>query len=423
MPKTTDPAKIIAKLEKEVEKLKEQIDESPKKGINLIDDDHSIQLGSTFELHPSVYGWFSNQKSVKVKDRGAYLTKALNVGLLSLWQGRVAHALNKFKDEMQSELELVQMYADSLQERLEKDNKYKTDQEVTVADALKAYISEKKYSDTVDVTGTAGEGDGNKTGDVLAIVKDGRKSENLGIEVKFASNYGLGDLKEGSGAGGRNKGAKNFRSKDDTAISQILETRSNRESMLSIFVVDEHLNPIDGPPVQFYPAYSGFIVKVDSLAGDFIALEICYEIARQMTLSSRSLDGMDFDIIEFLLRDLSMVLARQNYLKNAGETIMKQIVKSHNDNIKVVSDQVAIFDAELSALKTSLENTTNILDNFFKTGELTASEMFSTYVRDQESKEWASVKAERGSWAKKLEAKTQNELDLESDTEESTGES
>ena len=45
---------------------------------------------------------------------------------------------------MQSELELVQMYTDSLQERLEKDNKYKTDQEVTVADALEAYIKEKK---------------------------------------------------------------------------------------------------------------------------------------------------------------------------------------------------------------------------------------------------------------------------------------
>ena len=205
MPKTTDPAKIIKKLEKEVEKLKAEIDEAPKKGINLIEDENSIQIGSTFELHPSVYGWFSNQKSVKVKDRDAYLTKALNVGLLSLWQGRVAHALNQFKDEMQSELELVQMYADSLQERLEKDNKYKTDQEVTVADALKAYISEKKYSDTVDVTGTEQEGDRNKTGDVLAIVKDGRASENLGIEVKFAKSYGLGDPKKGSGDGGRKK--------------------------------------------------------------------------------------------------------------------------------------------------------------------------------------------------------------------------
>ena len=193
--------------------------------------------------------------------------------------------------------------------------------------------------------------------------------------------------------------------------------------MLAIFVVDEHLNPIDGPPVQFYPAYSGFIVNVDTLANDFIALEICYEIARQMTLSSRSLDGMDFDIIEFLLRDMAMVLARQNFLKDAGQTIMKQLVKSHNDNIKVVSEQVALFDAELSALKTSVENTTGILENFFKTGELSASEMFSTYVRDQESKEWASVKAERGSWAKKLEAKTQTELDSETDSEESTDES
>ena len=143
-----------------------------------------------------MYGWFSDTKAVKAGDRASYITKALY--LLALWQGRVSHALKQFKDEMQSELELVQMYTDSLQERLEKDNKYKTDQEVTVADALEAYIKEKKYSDTVDVTGTDADGDGNKTGDVLSIVKDWRKAENLGIEVKFAARYGLGDSNAGS---------------------------------------------------------------------------------------------------------------------------------------------------------------------------------------------------------------------------------
>lgn len=402
MGKTKDPAKIIKKLEEKIEKLEAQIEESPKKGINLNDEENSIQIGSTFELHPSVYGWFSDTKSVKAADRASYITKALNTGLLALWQGRVSHALKQFKDEMQSELELVQMYTDSLQERLEKDNKYKTDQEGTVADALEAYIQEKKYSDTVEVTGTDGEGDGNKTGDVLAVVKDGRKAENLGIEVKFATNYGLGDSKAGSGAGGRKNTKANFRSVGDTAISQILETRSNRESRLAIFVVDEHLNPLEGPPVRFFPAYSGFIVKVDTLSHDFSALEICYEIARQMTLSTRSLEGMDFDIIEFLLRDLALVLDRQNFLKDAGETILKQIVKSHNDNIKVVKEQVAQFDAELSALRTSIEKTTEVLKEFFKSGELNASEMFSTYVREQEGKEWSSVKSERSSWTQKL---------------------
>ena len=143
-----------------------------------------------------MYGWFSDKDAVKAGERAGYITKALNVGLLALWQGRVSHALKQFTDEMQSELELVQMYAESLQTRLEKDTKYKTDQEVTVAEALEAYIKEKKYSDTVEATGTDGEGDGNKTGDVLAIVKDGRQSENLGIEVKFASSYGLGDPKK-----------------------------------------------------------------------------------------------------------------------------------------------------------------------------------------------------------------------------------
>jgi hypothetical protein len=411
MGKAKDPAKIIKKLEEKIEKLEAQIEESPKKGINLNDDENSVQIGLSFELHPSVYGWFSDTKLVKAGDRASYITKALNTGLLALWQGRVSHALKQFKDEMQSELELVQMYTDSLQERLEKDNKYKTDQEVTVADALEAYIKEKKYSDTVDVTGTDADGDGNKTGDVLAIVKDGRKAENLGIEVKFAANYGLGDSNAGSGAGGRKNTDKSFRSGADTAISQILETRSNRDSRLAIFVIDEHLNPLDGPPVRFFPAYSGFIVKVDTLSNDFTALEICYEIARQMTLSSRSLTGMDFDIIEFLLRDLALVLGRQNFLKDAGETILKQIVKSHNDNIKVVKEQVAQFDAELSALRTSIENITEILTKFFNTGELSASEKFSTYVQDQAGTEWSSVKTQRTAWTAKLAERLQDEID------------
>jgi len=411
MGKTKDPAKIIKKLEEKIEKLEAQIEESPKKGINLNGDENSVQIGLSFELHPSIYGWFSDTKAVKAGDRASYITKALNTGLLALWQGRVSHALKQFKDEMQSELELVQMYTDSLQERLEKDNKYKTDQEVTVADALEAYIKEKKYSDTVDVTGTDADGDGNKTGDVLAIVKDGRKAENLGIEVKFAARYGLGDSNAGSGAGGRKNTKANFRSAGDTAISQILETRSNRDSRLAIFVVDEHLNPLDGPPVRFFPAYSGFIVKVDTLSNDFTALEICYEIARQMTLSTRSLDGMDFDIIEFLLQDLALVLDRQNFLKDAGETILKQIVKSHNDNIKVVKEQVAQFDAEVSALRTSIENTTEILKKFFNTGELTASEKFSTYVQTQAGAEWSSVKTQRTAWTAKLAERLQDEID------------
>ena len=159
MGKTNDPAKIIKKLEEKIEKLEAQIDESPKKGINLNNDENSVQIGLSFELHPSVYGWFSDTKAVKAGDRASYISKALNTGLLALWQGRVSHALKQFKDEMQSELELVQMYTDSLQERLEKDNKYKTDQEVTVADALEAYIM--MYIDTVDVTGTDCDGDGN----------------------------------------------------------------------------------------------------------------------------------------------------------------------------------------------------------------------------------------------------------------------
>ena len=97
MGKTNDPAKIIKKLEEKIEKLEAQIEESPKKGINLNNDENSVQIGLSFELHPSVYGWFSDTKAVKAGDRASYITKALNTGLLALWQGRVSHALKQFK--------------------------------------------------------------------------------------------------------------------------------------------------------------------------------------------------------------------------------------------------------------------------------------------------------------------------------------
>ena len=55
---------------------------------------------------------------------------------------------------------------------------------------------------------------------MLAIVKVWKKIENLGIDVKFAANYGL-DENAGSGAGGRKNTKTSFRFAD-TAISQIL---------------------------------------------------------------------------------------------------------------------------------------------------------------------------------------------------------
>ena len=412
MAKPKDPAKVIEALTKENNKLKADLAKVPKPGITLIEDQTSLFVFDEFELHPAVHGWFTGSK-VKATERHDKFTKALNIGMLALWQGRVAHALNTFKDELQSEIELVQMYADSLQERLEKDNKYKTDQESTVADALEAYIKEKKYSDTVEVTGTAGTDGGNKTGDVLAMVKDGRDSENLGIEIKFTEKYGLGDTTANSNDGGRKKGKTNYRAVGDNAVSQLIETRANRNSKYAIFVIDQHLNPLKGPPVQYFPAYSGFIVSVDSLSNDFSSLEICYEIARKMTLSSRKIVDNEFAVLEYLLKDLAFVLNRQDYLKDAGKTIIKQITKSHKDNMKVVTEQISVFDAELTAMKTSIDNTMSILDNFFSNGEISANDMFLNYIRDQESKQWASVKADTAEWAKKVEARAAAEAEEE----------
>ena len=66
--------------------------------------------------------------------------------------------------------------------------------------------------------------------------------------------------------------------------------------------------------------------------------------------------------------DKSIVHARPIFenMKEAGEKILQQIIKSHNANLKVVEEQVAVFESEYSALKTSIENTTDVLERFFK---------------------------------------------------------
>jgi len=62
-------------------------------------------------------------------------------------------------------------------------------------------------------------------------------------------------------------------------------------------------------------------------------------------------------------------------------------------------------------LRTSIENTTEILTKFFNTGELSASEKFSTYVQTQAGAEWSSVKTQRTAWTTKLAERLQDEVD------------
>ena len=60
------------------------------------------------------------------------IEKALNVGLLAAQQGRLAQAVRLFNSELSGEYDLLSTHMEVLQEKLEKDNKFKTDLEEDV---------------------------------------------------------------------------------------------------------------------------------------------------------------------------------------------------------------------------------------------------------------------------------------------------
>ena len=101
-----------------------------KKEIVVDDDACTVTLNDLkLNLHPSVYQYFTDTKNIKKGERGSVIEKALNVGLLAAQQGRLAQAVKLFNSELSGEYDLLSTHMEVLQQKLEKDNKFKTDLE------------------------------------------------------------------------------------------------------------------------------------------------------------------------------------------------------------------------------------------------------------------------------------------------------
>lgn len=341
--------------------------------IVIDDEECTITLKDLkLNLHPSVYQYFTDTKNIKKGDRASAIEKALNVGLLAAQQGRLAHAVKLFNSELSGEYDLLSTHMDVLQHKLEKDNKYKTDLEEDVVIALISHCAEMGYSDVVVATGTSGK-DGNKTGDALATITiDQTKQTKIAIEVKFAATYQKGKS--------QNITPGKVRPTRDTVYSQILEARSVQKGSLGIFVIDENLNPFDGPGIQYYPDIRGFIVKVNVLSGEYDNLCMCYEVARQMAISGRPEEGVDMALLQFLVNDLCLLLGRQKYIKDQGAEIIKSIKTNQTKTIKDVEKILVTFDSELKGLQEAMAWTQKCLTGLIETGELSAKDAFELYT-------------------------------------------
>ena len=355
------------------------------------------------DIHPTILEWFTGSK-VTGTIQFSRIREAVRIGLLAQMQGRIGHALSTYKEHMDEELSLLRHYTNIFEEKFKTDSKFKTDQEKTVLKALQAYINEHQYQDTVIETGTSpANKDGNKTGDLLATIQHLGVSHELAIEVKFATDYKRG------GVDSKSNVKSSFRADTDTSTSQLIEARMNRNTRYAIIVLDHSLNLKSTTPlIEFLPEAAGFIVKTDLLSGKFSALETAYEIVRQMTISSNPIN-LDYSILEFLLTDLNSILKRQGRITKASESIIKQLNKSHKDNIEKVIEITELFEADLVATKQTMEQTQRIIGQFLKTGKITADDAFETYVKKRANNEWKVEKDKTSDWLNAFNQRTLEE--------------
>ena len=354
------------------------------------------------EIHPTILEWFTGSK-VTGAIQFSRIREAVRIGLLAQMQGRIGHALSTYKEHMDEELSLLRHYTNIFEEKFKTDSKFKTDQEKTVLKALQTYINELQYQDTVIETGTATTKGRNKTGDLLATIQHQGVSHELAIEVKFATDYKRG------GVDSKSNVKTSYRTDTDTSTSQLIEARMNRNTRYAIIILDHSLNLKSTTPlIEFLPEAAGFIVKIDLLSGDFSALETAYEIVRQMTISSNPIN-LDYSILEFLLTDLNSILKRQGRITEASENIIKQLNKSHKENIGKVIEITELFEADLAAIKQTMVQTKRIIGQFLKTGKITADDAFETYVKTRANNEWKAEKDKTSDWLNAFNQRTLEE--------------
>ena len=194
---------------------------------------------------------------VPKEDYQNQLLKAVYIGVLAMMEDRFSAFLSKTQNELGTELENLKRIFDLNKELFYKSTFKGTAAEGDVVSFMNTYFKDNKIKDDVFLTGNdAGAIPKNKTGDVLIHI-DGEKDLKIGVECKFDKSIKLGDIVD----------KDVFTKKSDTAWSQLIETKANRDAKVGIIVFDRSV--IDKSILSFtehvgYIPTVGFICVIDS---------------------------------------------------------------------------------------------------------------------------------------------------------------
>jgi len=88
--------------------------------------------------------------------------------------------------------------------------------------------------------------------------------------------------------------------------------------------------------------------------------------------------------------------------------------------MKTIGEQMALYDADLKATKTSIAQTKAALTQFFKTGEFSPTTAFETYVKQKANQEWKVEKTNGLEWTADLQKRINDEIEATENQENTT---
>lgn len=278
-----------------------------------------------FEIENSiVFNYFNN---ISANERDEKLLRAIYIGVLALMEDRISTFLSKTSNELGTELESLKMIFEMKKELFYKSTIKGVLAEDEIAEFLNNYFEEKRLKDRAVLTGnTVGNIAKNKTGDIVCEI-NGNNNLRIVIECKFDKSTRLGDIES----------KDIFIRKADTAWSQLIEAKANRDGKVSIIAFDRSL--VDNSILKYaenvgYISGIGFVAIVDSQKGDYSNLTIAYMLARNIAINAKQVD-LDKDLLAILInriiKDINEVLSIKDLVYNNIENnkaILKQLEKS-----------------------------------------------------------------------------------------------
>lgn len=309
--------------------------------IRITESDTGVSIPAFTNTNPLVIDFFSG---LPESQRDAALERALAIGVMALRHDKIAAFLASTENELGVHLEALKSLFLTSQMRRQSAPVKGEEGETAVANALVSFTEVRQLKDLVQLVGrTTGALKANKTGDLIITVGDADDAPVIVVECKLDKSIRLGN----PATDGLTRG------KSDTAWSQLVEAKANRQAdeAIMVFSADNTDRTIGAftDSVRYIDGV-GFIALVDIVRADFRGLLIAYELAREKALARRKI-AIDSEVLNTLTSKLCADLQQASQIKQHLESAASSLAAAGEQVDRALGAATATRDALVNYLQ------------------------------------------------------------------------